>query len=706
MYSRLLHLAYMRDEPAVRGMRAARTRARASVLLALVGVLAQASAQGFETLRFDVGRVTRNDWIAHDVSLALELGDTGMASITVAADRVQHASWPRPIERVRLRCARAVSDATSLRCADASLRFIAGGREFTGSGADLALEHGGESGRLRAERLAFAGGSLTLEVVSGPREWHAELTAQRLELARVFDLGSAFAPLPAVQITQGRGNLRARVSGAQRVQRVAADVRLDALAFSDQAGLRAGTGLDLAATLSLDALGEGWRMEGRAAVTAGELYVDPVYVAVPGAPLALAWRGQRRGDAAEWEVERLSAVHPGVARVSGDARIGPGRALERLALRLERTALAPLYATYLQPFVTGTPLDRLRTRGELEATMNWSAPDGARATVTLSQVHLADEGERFGLAGLDGELHWAQRREPDPSELRWDGGHLYRIELGPARMIGRLRGHGLSLVRPLVQPVFDGSLRLERFEAEGLGGTGVSWRLGGRLEPVSLERLTPALGWPPLGGSISGQMPSVRYERGALEVDAPLVVHVFDGTVTLRDLRLRRPLGIAPVLHAEVDVRAISLDALTRTFSFGKIQGRLDGSIRDLVLEDWKLRAFDAHFATPKDDPSPHRISQRAIENLTRLGGAQAAISATFLRFFEEFSYERLGMSCRLAGGVCEMGGVEDAERGYYIVKGGGMPRIDVMGYNRRVDWNTLLERLERITGAEGALMR
>ena len=51
-----------------------------------------------------------------------------------------------------------------------------------------------------------------------------------------------------------------------------------------------------------------------------------------------------------------------------------------------------------------------------------------------------------------------------------------------------------------------------------------------------------------------------------------------------------------------------------------------------------------------------------------------------------------------------EMAGVEpDQPRedgGFVIVEGRGIPALDVVGYNRRVDWQVLLGRLSRVTGA------
>jgi hypothetical protein len=216
------------------------------------------------------------------------------------------------------------------------------------------------------------------------------------------------------------------------------------------------------------------------------------------------------------------------------------------------------------------------------------------------------------------------------------------------------------------------------------------------LTPVSLAELSNRLAWPAFSGSLSGVIPSVRYAGGNITVDGTLSMQAFDGTVLISDLKLSQPFGVVPRATADINASNLSLDALTRTFSFGNIQGRLDGRVDNLVLENWQPAEFDAKFATPEGDTSRHRISQRAVENLASLGGAGRVLSSTVLRFFESFSYDRLGISCRLRNGICEMGGIESAERGYYIVKGGGLPpRIDVLGFNDRVDWNKLVARLK-----------
>jgi hypothetical protein len=138
---------------------------------------------------------------------------------------------------------------------------------------------------------------------------------------------------------------------------------------------------------------------------------------------------------------------------------------------------------------------------------------------------------------------------------------------------------------------------------------------------------------------------------------------------------------------------------VTKTFSFGKITGRIDADIQALEFVSWEPVRFNARIASSPGD-YPRRISQAAVQNITALGGAgaAAAIQRSFLRFFETFGYSALGWSCRLELDVCQMGGIENVPQGYVIVKGGGIPAITVLGYNRNVSWRELLARLRRVT--------
>ena len=121
--------------------------------------------------------------------------------------------------------------------------------------------------------------------------------------------------------------------------------------------------------------------------------------------------------------------------------------------------------------------------------------------------------------------------------------------------------------------------------------------------------------------------------------------------------------------------------------------------MQHLQLVKWQPTHFDARFIS-SPGRYPKKISQRAVENISSLGGAgaAAAIQRSFLRFFEQFNYEKIGLNCKLRNDTCEMSGVESTPQGYIIVKGSGIPSITVMGYNQSVSWGELLSRIQRIT--------
>src|SRR5262249_44168907 len=85
-------------------------------------------------------------------------------------------------------------------------------------------------------------------------------------------------------------------------------------------------------------------------------------------------------------------------------------------------------------------------------------------------------------------------------------------------------------------------------------------------------------------GTVSGEIPLLRYERSTLQVDGQLVIRVFGGIVTATELVIDQPLGLAPRLQTHLDARALDLERITRTFAFGYVTGRVDARVTGLVL--------------------------------------------------------------------------------------------------------------------------
>ena len=181
-------------------------------------------------------------------------------------------------------------------------------------------------------------------------------------------------------------------------------------------------------------------------------------------------------------------------------------------------------------------------------------------------------------------------------------------------------------------------------------------------------------------------------------------MNVFDGFVDVTHLSLQQPFGDAPVLAGDISLNQLDLGAITSVFDFGSITGRLDGTIDDLRLANWNPVAFKASLLAD----SGGRISQRAVNNLTAVGGGGMAggLQGAMLKLFKTFGYKRIGLSCTLRGAICQMGGLESDDGGYTIVEGSGLPHLEVIGHQARVDWPTLVRRLREAINGHAPVVR
>jgi hypothetical protein len=200
-----------------------------------------------------------------------------------------------------------------------------------------------------------------------------------------------------------------------------------------------------------------------------------------------------------------------------------------------------------------------------------------------------------------------------------------------------------------------------------------------------------------MAGTLSGRLPGLQYRGGTLTLAGDLEAQVFDGTIVASGLTLRNAFSRFPRFSGNFTARQLDLGLITRTFPIGSITGHLDADVRGLELFGWQAVAFDAQLYSSPGDRTRHRISQRAVGNLANLGGGgggvTAALQSGFLRFFDDFGYDRIGLRCQLRNDVCLMNGIP-RPGGFYIVKGGGLPRLDVIGTVGRIAWSQLVSQI------------
>jgi hypothetical protein len=632
-------------------------------------------------------------WLAYAAELALSIDDVEALSFSAhgVRARLSGVAWRelelevgtlkaagREWRNVKLTCADLESKSGRVSCSHgmldageklpAAFTYVARTREFTVEIKPDRDETWRATGVLDGARTAVS----------------ANLENVRLERL------AAFLPKDAPKLTAGRAGARLELRGSELTARVT----LDGVAFADASGLHAGD--KIAATLEASATrkGAGWTWSARLDWRSGELFWNPFFVAANGQRLTAS--GETANGRTELRSGALQLPKIGQLTFKGRWDHAQGSLVEARASG-SRLDVAGLYDGVLKPLLQGTALSDLRAGGTFSATVGIERGEVRTVGVELSDVSFEDRRERrFGVFGVSGRVPWRSGQQSEAA-LNVKGAEVLKVPIGAMRIPLRVRTNSI-VVSALRVPLLDGALELRDFAA-GKTPEGWRWRFAGELQPISMERLTQALALPAMHGTLSGVIPEVRYRRQALSMDGVLRINAFDGDIAVSKLELFEPFGRAPRLKADIDMKHLDLELLTRTFDFGTITGRVDASIKGLELSNWTPVRFDARIAS-SPGAYPRRISQRAVQNISALGGAgaAAAIQRSLLRFFDQFGYERLGFSCRLRNGVCEMDGIERAAQGYVIVKGGGIPAISVIGYNRAVNWSELVDRLKRIT--------
>lgn len=502
----------------------------------------------------------------------------------------------------------------------------------------------------------------------------------------------------AASITGGRLDSELTITApAGRPLRIAGPLDLTDAAFDTADGSIAAEGLG--AQLTLDAqLGDDDRVLVDGALQGGELLFGRTYISLQQRAVALQVQANRKGTQS-WQLPRVAWNDPGILVVDGSVALGAGTGVDSLDLRLHSPDLTPLRDSYLSGWLGTAGMADLDLDGAAHAVVSVRSGALAEAMLQLHDATFDDPRERFGFTGLDGDLRFSSSA-PVASELRWSGGMLYGLPFGPARMPLDSATGVLRLREPLSLPILGGHARLEQLAIRPpAAGEKLDIRFGLALDHLDVARLSQALGWPAFTGELSGDIPEARYANDRLDFDGGLTMQLFGGSVVVSALSMERPFGTAPTLSADIVLDDIGLEALTGAFDFGGITGALDGRIDGLRLVDWQPVAFDAQLRTDRKRGVRQRISQRAVQDLSSVGDASfvTSLQAQLLGIFDDFGYAQIGIGCRLLDEVCEMSGLGSAGRGFTIVRGSGLPRLTVVGFNRRVDWPTLVERLTAV---------
>jgi hypothetical protein len=523
--------------------------------------------------------------------------------------------------------------------------------------------------------------------------WQGKAVLKQADLAQLAKEAGTTSP---VIVNKGTASGTVELSGIDTTpQQLKADLNLHDIAFSDDTGLHAGE--KLGGTLHIDAdqarsPGAPWQWQVGLDWRGGEVFWQPLYLAA-----GHSVKAQGTWSSTQLHIQQSSLQMDGIGTLAlqGDLKL-PEKSVSNLTLSGHGLQAGKGYEILAKPFLDKTMLGNLDVAGKIDVDANMRDGELKTFKLSLNGLDVEDKNGRFALYKVNADVPWTLDGATR-ANVQFGSGRALLLTLGESNLTAKLEGWSL-VAQEWNIPVLDGAVSLQDVSAALIDG---QWHghFAARLAPISMGEFSHAMGWPRMEGKLAASIPLVTYSAGTMAMDGTMQFDVFDGRVAVSKLILDRALGLAPRLKADIEMRNLDLGLLTSTFSFGDMKGRLDGDVVGMELSSWKPVKFDASFRSSPGN-YPRKISQRAVENISALGGAgaAAAIQRSFLRFLNEFNYAKLGISCRLRNDVCAMDGVEKTQGGYVIVKGSGIPAITVLGYNRNVSWKELLERLQRIT--------
>jgi hypothetical protein len=658
------------------------------------------ASQALDGVVLEVRELSVAGITVHGASARLDLPGGERLRVTLKAG---DAALPEPAGRftdLQLVCTRPVIAEPRFGCEEG--RFTARGGP-TGSldmGVAALLRSDTGVTTFSGKGLKLAGTTASLDGQLDDKGWRVKAVTGQALVSELRKFAAKWFELP--KDISGDGKVAIDGTLADAGAGISADVtaKLSAVDLTNEASTIVTDKMSAVARLQAEPRGKDTYLNVKLLGTAGQVLVNPMLLDFGVNPTDFEARGTLRGDL--FALESLHLQQKDLLDVTGSGTVNLGGEVPSLSgeFKLAKVEFPAAFSSYVAITLAASVLGDAKTSGSLSGEL--SIVDNGVGSIHVLPRNLdlhADKG-LLNLVGMNGDISWAPAGGADAriSKLAWKSGGAYGLSGGAAEIEFVAYGLNFALTRATKLPVFDGALAIEHFVMGNLGAPDMEVSFKGAVEPISMQLLAKAFGWPEFSGTLAASIPGVRLKNNVLTFDGNVESQVFGGRIEGSNIRLQDPLGNFPKFFADVRARDLDLGLVTRTFEVGSITGKLEADVLGLELFAWTPEAFDARLATPQGDKSRHRISAKAVSSLSNVGGGGGgvvqALQSGVLKFFDEYSYEKLGIRCRLRGDVCEMSGIEPAPNGYYIVKGSGIPRIDIVGNQGRVRWSQLMSSI------------
>ncbi len=360
-------------------------------------------------------------------------------------------------------------------------------------------------------------------------------------------------------------------------------------------------------------------------------------------------------------------------------------------------------------------LRRMEPRGAISAEFSL---DGSNRDHRLQgrvrgsdlEVDLRDPAIHFQIAQLDLPIRWGSTFSREPRDSEHQEGRIRLRDLRtPWSSVSFLEipvsagFRTYQVPAPLAFPLWGGVVTTRGFFFDGSGDR-PSLQAEANLSEVELSAVLPGRG---IEGKLGGNLGTIRLNVDQASASGELTAKVFDGTVKATDLGVIRPFDIERRIQGKVLLDHLNLEPLTQLFSFGKISGYVQGSIEHLTFGPVYPERFYLTLKTQEVAGVQKKINVQAIENVSLLGtgwGELGGLRSGINRWFQEYDYREIGLTCSLLDGRVTVRGTIFEDGLEYLVRKPGPIGIDVINRNpeNEIDFADMLERFRRINKKGG----
>ncbi|HID97751.1 MAG TPA: hypothetical protein EYP57_06145 [Thermodesulfobacteriaceae bacterium] len=185
-------------------------------------------------------------------------------------------------------------------------------------------------------------------------------------------------------------------------------------------------------------------------------------------------------------------------------------------------------------------------------------------------------------------------------------------------------------------------------------------------------------------------------EKGRLMFDGKISVNAAGGVMEADSIWIE-PFAPVPRYGADIMFQGLDLDVLSTAGGIGHVTGRISGHIRGLIVSGNEPEAFELEIRNDRESGISQKISLAAVENISVLGGGGAV--PVFGRFFKEFSYRKIGISCTLRNDVFILHGLIRKNGQEFLVERGFWGGVNVINRNPggRISFKDMMDRLRSI---------